>query len=356
MEEELSQRDRAGGKAARPCIESVSLSNFQSHVETQLRFAGNGRLTVIVGPTDSGKTSIVRALKWVMYNQPAGTGFMRAGAAMSRVSIELASGHRVTRVRSASLNQYRLRLPRGGRKGDEQVFEGFGSSVPAEIQRALRVYSVSIGDLLLLVNLAEQLDGPFLGKSAPSTLRAKVLGRLAGSEVLDVASNRLGTDILRAAREHERLEHELESVQSEIDRHSWVIPMLDRTRSADQLVFDSSAKVQTIQRCRELREELARLPDPSAAARRADAIRSALSRASALDKLCSERIARLQQVSGLLQRAGLAAQHVASAAATLKRLRSETQRVREAYASLVGELERCPTCGQSLAEGLLRDR
>ena len=130
--------------------------------------------------------------------------------------------HRVTRVRSASLNQYRLRLPRGGRKGDEQVFEGFGSSVPAEIQRALRVYSVSIGDLLLLVNLAEQLDGPFLGKSAPSTLRAKVLGRLAGSEVLDVASNRLGTDILRAARA-QRLEHELESVQSEIDKYLGVI-------------------------------------------------------------------------------------------------------------------------------------
>ena len=83
---------------------------------------------MIVGPTDSGKTSIVRALKWVMYNQPAGTGFIRAGATASKVTVELTSGLRVTRLRSASLNQYRLRLPGDGHRG-EQVFEGFGSSV-----------------------------------------------------------------------------------------------------------------------------------------------------------------------------------------------------------------------------------
>jgi len=346
----------ANGKATELRIQSVSLSNFQSHVETQLRFAGEGRLTVIVGPTDSGKTSIVRALKWVIYNQPAGTGFIRAGAATSTVSIELASGLRVTRLRSASLNQYRLWLPIGRHEAEEQVFEGFGSSVPAEVQRALRVYPVSIGDLVLLVNLAEQLDGPFLGKSVPSTLRAKVLGRLAGSEVLDVASNRLGTDILRASRERERLEHELEAVQSEIDRHSWVIPMLDKIRSADLAVSGINGKVQTIERCRELREKLARLPDPLAAARRADAIRSALSRASALDKLFSERVAKLQQVSSLLQKSDLAAQRVVTAAATVRRLRDEIRRVREAYASLAGELECCPTCGQRLPEDLHSDR
>jgi exonuclease SbcC len=336
-------------------MESVSLSNFQSHVETRLQFAGEGRLTVIVGPTDSGKTTIVRALKWVMYNQPAGTGFIRAGAAASRVSIELASGLRVTRLRSASQNQYRLWLPKDGNDGEEQAFEGFGSSVPAEIQQALRVYPVAIGDLTLLVNLAEQLDGPFLGRSVPSTLRAKVLGRLAGNEVLDVASNGLGTDILRAIRERERLEHELESVQSEIDGHSWVLPMLDKIRSAEQLVSGISAKVQTIERSRRLRDELTRLPDPSAAARRAAAIRSALSRALTLDKLFSERVERLQLMSGLVQKRDLAVQRVASAAAALTRLSDEMRRVREAYASLAGKLEYCPTCGQRLSEGLHSD-
>ena len=57
-------------EATKLCMESVSLSNFQSHVETRLQFAGEGRLTVIVGPTDSGKTTIVRALKWVSITSP----------------------------------------------------------------------------------------------------------------------------------------------------------------------------------------------------------------------------------------------------------------------------------------------
>lgn len=310
---------------------------------------------MIVGPTDSGKTSIVRALKWVMYNQPAGTGFIRAGATASKVTVELTSGLRVTRLRSASLNQYRLRLPGDGHSGEEQVFEGFGSSVPAEVQRALRVYPVSVGDLILMVNLAEQLDGPFLGRGVPSTLRAKVLGRLAGSEVLDVASNRLGTDILRAFRERERLEYELESIQREIDKHSWVIPMLDKMKSVDQLVSGISEKAQTIERCRALRDELARLPDPSAAARQVDALRSAFSRALTLDKLFSERIERLRLLADLSRRSSLAAQRVDSATEALRGLRNELKHVRRAYRSLAEELEHCPTCGQRLPEGGLHN-
>lgn len=333
------------------CIESISMTNFQSHTETRLELAGEGCLTVIVGPTDSGKTSIVRALKWVMYNQPAGTGFVRAGATSSRVSIAFTSGAQVTRFRSASQNQYRLSRPGEGNARDESVFEGFGVSVPDEVQQVLQVYPISVGDLVLLVNLAEQLDGPFLGRGVPSTLRAKALLRLAGSEVLDVASNRLGTDIHRASREAERLERECESVERELERHSWVIPMSERIRSVDRLMTSIGEKAETIERCRALSDELANLPARSTIVDRVDSIRSALLDAQTLDKQFSDWVERLERITRLNYATDRAAQSADSVVSTLRRLRGEMGGVQEAYGSLAARLEHCPTCGQRLPGG-----
>ena len=65
-------------------IKSIELQNFQSHVKTIIEPAGPGFLTVITGPSDSGKTAIIRALKWLLYNQPQGAEFTRTGCSMVR--------------------------------------------------------------------------------------------------------------------------------------------------------------------------------------------------------------------------------------------------------------------------------
>ena len=49
-------------------VRRITLENFQSHKHTEMEFGPE--LNVIVGPSDSGKSAIIRALKWVMYNEP----------------------------------------------------------------------------------------------------------------------------------------------------------------------------------------------------------------------------------------------------------------------------------------------
>ncbi|MFR9297315.1 MAG: AAA family ATPase, partial [Aedoeadaptatus pacaensis] len=43
-------------------IEKIILVNFQSHVYSELSLSRG--VNVIVGPSDSGKTAIMRALRW----------------------------------------------------------------------------------------------------------------------------------------------------------------------------------------------------------------------------------------------------------------------------------------------------
>lgn len=186
-------------------IKRIELTNFQSHERTEIQPAPPGGLTVIVGPSGHGKTAILRALRWLLYNQPQGLSFMRKGAQTVQVTAELTSGV-VTRRRTAGTNQYITVTDEKGR----QVFEGFGTDVPLEIQQLTGVKPVRIADLTLQPNLARQLDGPFLGEESTSAgTRAKVLGRIAGIDEVDLATKSLATDQFRRGQEEKRLEREI---------------------------------------------------------------------------------------------------------------------------------------------------
>lgn len=199
-------------------IASIHIKDFQSHVDTTINFAPDGQLTVIVGPSDSGKTAVFRALRWVAYNEPAGIDFIRVGATKARVEISMADGRQVIRERSKSVNRYTIVEP--GR--DDLVLEGFGIGVPLEVQQVLGIVPVQIGDMELNLNLAEQLDGPFLGKSVPVTQKAKVLGKLAGTEEVDFASKQLGTDLYRRRQAEKNTAAEIVQIEEQLKAYEYL--------------------------------------------------------------------------------------------------------------------------------------
>lgn len=199
-------------------INRIEIRNFQSHAHTILDLAPTGNLTVITGNSDSGKTAVIRALRWVFYNQPQGTEFIRVGCTSAQVAVTMDDGWGVTRLRTPSKNQYIVTHP----DGDAQTYEGFGVNVPAEVQQVLGVAPVDVGDMDLKLNIAEQLDGPFLGNSIAASFRAKVLGKLAGTEEVDVAGKQLGTDIYRHDRDVDSTKAQLEVKSAQIEELAWV--------------------------------------------------------------------------------------------------------------------------------------
>ncbi len=215
-------------------IKRVIIENFQSHKKTIVEFAPNGQLTVVIGPSDTGKTAIIRALRWVLNNAPQGIDFIRAGCTFARVSIEYQSGHIVIRERSASKNQYKIIAPNTAREAPE-VFEGFGIDVPLEIRKITGVQPVTIGDLELNLNLAEQLDGPFLGKSVSAGTRAKVLGKLAGTEEIDQAGKTLGTDLFHRNQDKTDLTAELADLETAISGYDYLPVMAQKIAQLEQL-------------------------------------------------------------------------------------------------------------------------
>ncbi len=174
-------------------INEIFVEGFQSHTNSHFNL-GNG-LNVITGPSDSGKTAIIRAVRWVAFNEPQGEAFVNESVGHATVAIHLDNGIIISKHRRKGKTSYRIQTD----PGDEgSVFEK--SEVPEEVKQLLGITKQTFGDFVTALNFAFQLEAPFLISETPSS-GAKVLGKLAGTEAVDLAVKSVSKDTYAARQE-----------------------------------------------------------------------------------------------------------------------------------------------------------
>lgn len=166
-------------------IQEVTIEGFQSHVQST--FSLSPGLTVITGPSDAGKTAIIRALRWFAFNEPTGEAFLhtirnpdgsiKQAVDQARVAVTFDDGTVITKTRRKGKTTYT-------HSGYPTPWEK--AEVPPEIKETLGLVKQEYGDFETCLNFAFQLDAPFL-LSETASVGAKVLGKLAGTEVVDLA-------------------------------------------------------------------------------------------------------------------------------------------------------------------------
>lgn len=211
-------------------IVEVRLENFQSHVDTTIRF--HQGLNVIVGQSDSGKTAILRAIRWALYNEPRGTEFMRVGANFVRVTVAFDHGVTIIRERTSSKNRYIIR-----KEGEEDlILEGFGVHVPIEVIEAHGMDYLRIDqDTELMIHLSQQLDGPFLLEQSNS-VRAKTLGRISGAHYLDIAVRDTSRDLTQLYQRVRREEEEVTNLKEKLALYDVLEPFKRQLEEASRRV------------------------------------------------------------------------------------------------------------------------
>lgn len=131
-------------------LERIDLHNFQCHKDLSLRF---GKITTLVGPSDSGKTTVLRALKWLFFNTEKTKQICRRGENEVSVSI-VVDGKTITR--NSKNNSYTI---------DNAEFNAIGRAVPPEVQNILKVQ---------LQNNQDQHDPYFWFRDSGSALVANL--------------------------------------------------------------------------------------------------------------------------------------------------------------------------------------
>lgn len=197
-------------------IKKIILENFQSHKYSEIVLEDG--LNIIVGPSDSGKTAILRAIKWALYNEPAGDFFIREGSNEVSVTIHFSDNSQLVRFRSRSKNIYKLVY----NNGEELRLEGFGTGVPEEIREAIGIYKINLGgNETSSVSLAEQLEGPFL-LSEKSSTRASAIGQLVGVDIIDKALREVLRDTRTLNINKKTLEENIDNLTDEIKTYDYL--------------------------------------------------------------------------------------------------------------------------------------
>ncbi|RXT08096.1 AAA family ATPase [Ammoniphilus sp. CFH 90114] len=191
-------------------IQRVIIDDFQSHRTTELAFVQG--FNVIVGPSDQGKTAIIRAIRWVLYNEPKGSDFIRVGSNRTKVTLIMNDGTIVSRERTSSRNRYSVAVP----GLEEQIYEGFGHGVPEEVMNATGVRPVKIDESTQVnINIGMQLDAPFLLDSN-GAIKAKAIGRINGVHILDYAHKTTSSELNSKQIEERRLLAEIEKREEQL--------------------------------------------------------------------------------------------------------------------------------------------
>jgi len=146
-------------------IKSLTIKNHESHKDSYLEFSSG--TNVIIGENDTGKSSILRALKLVVQNT-AGLNYLPIYnlKAVTECILETGEENLITRQRSKTINNYLL---------NEEILEGFGQNVPDEIEKILNISEV---------NIQSQKEPDFLLSNTSGQI-AKYLNQIVNLDIID---------------------------------------------------------------------------------------------------------------------------------------------------------------------------
>ena len=174
-------------------ITRLRIANFQSHSDTVM--LPSSGTNVIVGRNMVGKSSILRALRLVLFNKPDGSEFVRWGEDNATIEVEY-NDHIIKRIKGKD-NIY---------VADDSTFANFGKSIPKEVIDILGFSSIIVDREILELHFDNPHTAPFL-VSETDAVKGKILSSLGEAVVaelmlFDKAISRANSRIRELAGEH----------------------------------------------------------------------------------------------------------------------------------------------------------
>lgn len=242
-----------------PPIKKIILTNIQSLKKAEIEPAPPGQLCVVIGPSDTGKTTLAsRALEKLFFNTIPTKEIVRRNTKQASITAIYDTPDNLCvmwrwKGRKTDTGKAWYEIHRDNM--EPVIVQGSNRQghVPEAIQQITGVRPVKIGNMTLNFNFNRQLNGPFLGGISP-TERYRVLGALAGTLEVDEAIKEVGLELLRSRRREKELTNEKGT--GEIDKLEQRIAEYGYLEDLARSIADVEVKVAEVQRKQELRERL----------------------------------------------------------------------------------------------------
>ena len=214
-------------------ISSLKIRYFQKHKNLDLEFTPG--VNVIKGKTDTGKSAVIRALRWVLENRPSGIKFKtKRVAPTTSVSVELEiNDETIIRTKSNSRNEYFFR---------GETYKAMGNDVPEPILEFTNVTAL---------NIQRQLDEHFLFQY-PDSKVSKMINDASGMEEIVGALEETNRRVRRSA-EQERVLVDL------IDEKEVQINKIIKYQKHEEAVSSIKKKIARLEKKEEKLEKLRKI-------------------------------------------------------------------------------------------------
>jgi len=176
------------------------VQNYQSHKHSKLKFKDG--LNVIVGSSNSGKSSILRAINTVINNKFVTDNFIRKDQDNFKNIIEI-EDKEIIREKGKNVNKYVV---------DDVELKAFNRSVPDEVQSVTNFDSI---------NMQSQFDKHFLLSESSGEV-ARVLNKIIKLDNIDKTLYNIESKRRSCKKEIEKIENNIQVLEDEIEQYDWV--------------------------------------------------------------------------------------------------------------------------------------
>jgi DNA repair exonuclease SbcCD ATPase subunit len=337
-------------------IDRLIIENFQKHKYKSFKL---GKITVFIGSTGRGKSSVLRAIKTLCLNR-ATASVIKRGAKSYRISARV-DGRTLRRVRGKRKNAYIL---------DGKSLNALGKGgIPAEVQELLNTCDP---------NFQGQLDPPYLFTKTPGQV-SKELNQVVNLDAIDQVLKEAGKLVRKSGTEKEVSRARLKAAEKQLETLAWVPEFLKdvaRLEKAGEALARKSHKIVSlaslISDCKSARRAIERagkaIVDASgvvvagrgafAARTTARALKKLIQEAKTAKKLAKQEVPNLSELLLCRAEADRIAEHrreleslVEEAKEALNRsnrLGKEVQGAEEKLSKEKRKIKTCPKCGQPM--------
>lgn len=228
-------------------IKRLEIKNFENHEHAVFEnFSPDFNL--ICGPSDSGKSSIIRAIKLISFNE-FDAKCIRTGAKFCEVTIETEKGKVFVR-RSKTVNNWEVTPCNGVKK----EYNSIGKAVLEEVSEIIGLKIIQLGDVSMKVNVMDQLESHFLlssidGNSSSGSIRAQIIDEISGLAGIETVIKEVSSDHLKYKKENNIFEERNKELIEKLNNEDLLKKEEENLKQAENLLkvySDCLSKISSI--------------------------------------------------------------------------------------------------------------
>ena len=194
-------------------LDKLQIRNFRKNEKLDVDLEP---ITVFRGPSGSGKSSLVGAIKWLAFNTPAGKDFIHWDHSSSVVRVTEGKTQ-ITRKRSSSDNYYRI--------DKQKPLKAFGASVPDGVVNLLNINPL---------NFHRQSAGPFWFCETAGEV-SRQLNTIVNLDLIDTTLSNLSEQQRKSNSEKKVIEQRIKDAKIQKKKLRYILGIDKRLKTLELL-------------------------------------------------------------------------------------------------------------------------